>query len=152
MKRFFLSTFCFLAACGGTGDDLALDGSIDQTSGGDAVVDAPADVTTSDVAGDAPDDVVSIDGASDASVDAPDDVVSVVDASTGNCTSNATCLVTQYCEKGGGKCGGKGVCTPRPQICSQIVLPVCGCNKMTYINECYAHQAGETVAYTGACE
>ena len=159
MKRslLFVSTFsvvaAFAQACGGAGDDLGLDASSDQTSGGDVANDVTSqDVVSNDTGGgDATSNDAANDVTADAPADAPGDVIGVTDAG-GNCTSNANCLITEYCEKGLGKCGGKGVCTLRPQFCNNIVSPVCGCDKMTYSNECYSHKAGETVAYTGACE
>jgi len=159
MKRIllFVSTFSAVAAlaqaCGGTGDDLGLDASNDQTSGGDVANDVTSqDVVANDTGGgDATPDVVQGDVTIDSPADAPPDVISVGDGG-GNCTTNANCLITEYCERGAGKCSGKGVCTLRPQFCNNIVSPVCGCDKQTYSNECYAHKAGETVAYTGSCE
>ena len=44
-----------------------------------------------------------------------------------------------------------GMCRPRPQICTEEFLPVCGCNAETYSNACQAAAAGTDVAYPGKC-
>ena len=65
-----------------------------------------------------------------------------------------TCGANEYCEFGPyNVCGaaGAGVCTPRPNSCSYIVNEVCGCDGVTYTNECFANQAGVDVSSQGAC-
>jgi hypothetical protein len=47
--------------------------------------------------------------------------------------------------------GKPGVCRARPQICTFIYLPVCGCDAKTYSNACAAHASGASVAYAGTC-
>jgi hypothetical protein len=44
-----------------------------------------------------------------------------------------------------------GVCEKRPQICTAIYDPVCGCDHRTYASECQARSAGVAVAREGAC-
>jgi len=156
------------AACGGDDNgssDAAIDQTSDQTSAPDvaSVKDATSDTSTNDagadapsvqdtgadapvdVAVDAPEDVVQV----DAVVDAPEDVVQI---DAGNCVTNTQCATNQFCQKPNADCNGTGTCADKPQFCPQIADPVCGCNKQTYINSCYANVAGENVAYTGACE
>jgi hypothetical protein len=44
-----------------------------------------------------------------------------------------------------------GTCRPRPQICTDEYLPVCGCNGENYSNACQAAAAGTDVAHPGKC-
>src|SRR3954470_5424801 len=72
---------------------------------------------------------------------------------TGICggESGATCARSEYCYfTPGMQCDwadGTGKCTPRPQACNDLYDPVCGCDNMTYGNECAAATAGVGVAY-----
>lgn len=44
-----------------------------------------------------------------------------------------------------------GVCVPGPEVCPGGDDPVCGCNGVTYPNDCSRLQAGATLAHTGPC-
>ena len=50
-------------------------------------------------------------------------------------------------------CGGPGLCTPRPSesSCGGEVRTVCGCDGVTYVNECWARNEGARVAHAGDC-
>lgn len=69
---------------------------------------------------------------------------------------NFKCADGQYCNAiGKGRCPGPrrfGTCTAEPQLCPEIVQPVCGCDGKTYPNACHAGAAGVAVQRDGACE
>lgn len=70
-----------------------------------------------------------------------------------SCTTNKQCHDTKmYCAKPNGHCKGKGECTAKPDVCPDVVAPVCGCNGRTYNNECMAHRAGVNVRHDGKCK
>lgn len=64
-----------------------------------------------------------------------------------------TCGAGEYCDYAMGSCGvdETGMCRPRPATCMGGATPVCGCNGMTFANECEANMAGTDVAYPGMC-
>lgn len=45
-----------------------------------------------------------------------------------------------------------GTCKPRPEVCPQVYMPVCGCNAKTYGNACEAAADGVDVAHAGKCQ
>jgi len=58
----------------------------------------------------------------------------------------------QYSEQA--QCGAAdqtGVCSPRPEMCTQEYAPVCGCDGRTYSTACVAAGNGASVAYRGEC-
>jgi len=66
-----------------------------------------------------------------------------------------TCPANQYCAfPPSAMCGAgdqTGVCATKPQACDLVYSPVCGCDSMTYGNDCAAASVGVSVAKTGEC-
>jgi hypothetical protein len=151
--------FGVVAACGGSSDDGIGDGSIDVTT--DPVNDVAADVRVDaqqDVSVDVGNDVFDAQGNDaneagvDVIVDAPVDSPPETGMADAGCASNADCMSGDFCQKADGDCGGIGACMAIPFACPLVIAPVCGCDKKTYNNSCYANKASESVAYKGACE
>ncbi len=78
-----------------------------------------------------------------------------------DCTKNADCSSgagggnpgpSGWCA--GQVCGQPGTCRPRvpSSSCSGTVQTVCGCDGLTYVNECWANAAGTRVARAVACD
>ncbi len=91
------------------------------------------------------------------------------------CYSDFDCLENEFCEFPEGWCGGIidyeaqdllscsgktecippfefGNCIKKPEICIDIYEPVCGCNGITYSNECEMMSEKVSLAYRGECE
>ncbi len=67
----------------------------------------------------------------------------------------AACGAGQFCNHApSASCGAAdvpGACAYRPEMCTALFLPVCGCDGKTYSNACRAAGAGVSVASDGAC-
>jgi hypothetical protein len=59
-----------------------------------------------------------------------------------------------YCMMETGQCSmpdASGTCTQKPEVCTEDMAPVCGCDGQTYSNACKAAAAGVSVASEGEC-
>jgi len=68
------------------------------------------------------------------------------------CSSNANCAPHEFCSKPDKYCDFTiGRCRQKPGACPDVFKPVCGCNGVTYSNDCFAHMAGVNIRQLGAC-
>jgi hypothetical protein len=67
------------------------------------------------------------------------------------CRTERDCGRGEYCAYPTGVCAAPGTCERRPEICSGIYRPVCGCDGRTYGNACDAASAGVSIAAEGEC-
>jgi hypothetical protein len=63
------------------------------------------------------------------------------------CSAGEVCDIREQCEVA----DAAGLCTERPQACALNIAPVCGCDGVTYSNDCLRLRGGVSLAHDGAC-
>ena len=65
---------------------------------------------------------------------------------------NIPCMaLNQFCDKENCSKSAYGTCEEIPAVCPMYYAPVCGCNNMTYGNDCFRKHAQVSLAYKGKC-
>jgi len=70
------------------------------------------------------------------------------------CLDASECSGGEYCKYPNGTChegGLKGECVKIPEICTQIYMPVCGCDDKTYSSSCSAERNSVSIKSEGEC-
>jgi hypothetical protein len=68
--------------------------------------------------------------------------------------ANLSCDAGLWCEPQAGQCTGadvSGKCVRVPDVCYEVMMPVCGCDKKTYNNDCERRRAKVQKSSDGGC-
>jgi len=67
--------------------------------------------------------------------------------------AGSSCPSGTFCDGLPGHCGAvdEGNCVPVPELCPDVFEPLCGCDGVTYGNDCERRSAGARLAHFGAC-
>lgn len=71
-----------------------------------------------------------------------------------NIAAGQFCDIGKYCVYSNNSCGrdgSSGSCTDIPPTCDTVAATVCTCDSLTFINECFAAQAGQSIQAAGEC-
>ena len=155
-----LLPFLVAASACGAGDDSApgdvhdarVDGEGGDT-GADADADAHADARADDGSADAPHET-SDSPVDESPPDASDVAADGVDGSGSVCGGLAgfRCPTGEACDVRVCWPDATGTCVPDPGTCTGVRMPVCGCDGVTYSNDCARLAAGAALDYDGECE
>lgn len=72
-----------------------------------------------------------------------------------SCTFDGECAAGQFCEFPAGQCGPPGpagTCVLVPSACPDVFQPVCGCDGITYSNDCFRLAGRVSLDHPGPCE
>ena len=137
-----IEIFASAAGASGNGDTAAAGDSNVVDGGSNASAGAGGSVAGSDMGGTFSSGGAPIAGAAGAAGVAGSDGVS--------CANNPDCPAGWLCKKA--TCGdARGVCELRPKFCQPDLVPECGCDHVTYWNECYRRAAGQSVSSENEC-
>jgi hypothetical protein len=68
------------------------------------------------------------------------------------CRTDADCTgANQFCDFKAGACKPPGKCMVKPEVCTDIFKPVCGCDNKTYSFDCRRQSAGVSLKSQGEC-